>query len=30
MVGGTASSVGVAVNYVPTRVSLADVEAGKF
>jgi hypothetical protein len=30
MVGGTAGSVGVTVNYVPTRVSLADVEAGKF
>jgi hypothetical protein len=30
MVGGTAGIVAVTVNYVPTRVSLADVEAGKF
>lgn len=30
MVGGTDGNAGVTVSYVPTRVALADVEAGKF
>jgi hypothetical protein len=29
MVGGTAADVGVTVTYVATRVSLADIAAGK-